>query len=275
MSVSFRGAAGDPPANPPSKPGGSGGGPDFVQSLVRGLEVIRAFGKEAPRLTLSEVAKATGLTRATARRFLLTLVEIGYVSWDGKHFTLTPKVLGLGYAYLSSMPFWDIAQAYMEEVVEAVRESCSISVLDGTEIVYVARVPTKRIMAVGLSIGTRLPAYCTSMGRVLLADLPPDELDRYFAAARLEKLTERTVAVEAELRRLLADIRRQGHAVVDQELEHGLLSVAVPIRDPRGRVLAALNVGSHAARWSRASVEREILPRLTRAAEEIGRLLPR
>src|SRR5580698_565200 len=204
---------------------------DFVQSLDRGLAVIRSFGPERERLSLSEVARATGLTRAAARRFLLTLVKLGYVRSDGREFSLRPRVLELGYAYLSGLALPDVAAPHMEELVARLHESCSISVLDGQHIVYVARVPTKRIMTVAISVGTRFPAYATSMGRVLLAALPPAELDRYLAeAAPFEALTAQTVTDPARLRDTLAQVAGQGYAIVDQELEEGLRAVAVPIR---------------------------------------------
>jgi IclR family pca regulon transcriptional regulator len=249
---------------------------DFVASLARGLAVIRAFGHDAHEMTLTEVARRTGLTRATARRFLHTLARLGYAaSADGKHFRLTAKVLDLGYAYLSSMDLIAVAQPYMEQVTAETRESCSIAVLDGHEVVYVARVPTKRIMSVTLSIGTRLPAHATSLGRVLLAELSPDELDAYFAASPLARFTDRTVTAPAELRRRLDEVRRQGHALVDQELEEGLRSISVPLRCRRAtRALAALNVSSHASRVSNQDLVRNFLPALKKAAAGIATALP-
>src|SRR5580693_5450923 len=189
---------------------------DFVQSLERGLAVIRAFGPEREQLSLSEVAEATGLTRAAARRFLLTLLQLGYVRSDGRKFSLRPRVLELGYAYLSGLSLPDVAAPHMEELVARLHESSSISVLDGQHVVYVVRVPTKRIMTVAISVGTRFPAYATSMGRVLLAALSPDELERYLADARLEPLTDRTVTDADRLRELLAGVATQGYAIVDQ-----------------------------------------------------------
>ena len=211
---------------------------DFVQSLERGLSVIRAFGPDRSRLTLTEVAQATGLTRAAARRFLLTLVELGYVRSDGREFSLRPRVLELGYAYLSGLTLPEVAQPHMEDLVARARESSSISVLDGNDVVYVVRVPTTRIMTVAISIGTRFPAYCTSMGRVLLAAKSDEELDRYLAEVDLVPRTRRTVTDPAGLRRILADVRRLGYALVEQELEDGLASIAVPIHDGGGAVVA-------------------------------------
>ena len=249
--------------------------PEFVQSLERGLAVFTAFSRESPTMTLSEVARATDLTRATARRVLFTLCELGYASSDGKRFALTPKVLDIGYAYLSSLDLAGIAQAEMEALVEQTHESCSAAVLDGGEIVYVARVPTKRIMAISLGLGSRLPAHAASMGRVLLADLPTVELDAYFTTATLGPLTANTITDEAALRTELDQVRRQGWALVDQELEEGVRSVAAPLRDARGRAVAALNVSSHAGRVKRSTLEDEFLPALLATAHRISDRLSR
>lgn len=249
--------------------------PEFVQSLERGLTVFSAFSREAPSLTLSEVARATGLTRATARRLLFTLCELGYATSDGKRFALTPKVLDIGYAYLSSLDLAGIAQAEMEALVEQTHESCSAAVLDGREIVYVARVPTKRIMAISLGLGSRLPAYAASMGRVLLADLPPDQLDAHLARTSFEALTPRTITDPDVLRAELDRVRRQGWALVDQELEEGIRSVAAPLRDARGRVIAALNVSSHAGRVKLATLRDEFLPALLATSRRISERLAR
>ncbi|MET8359561.1 IclR family transcriptional regulator [Micromonospora sp. NPDC005171] len=243
--------------------------PEFVQSLERGLAVIRAFDGEHPQLTLSEVARRTGLTRAAARRFLLTLVELGYVHTDGRLFSLRARILELGYAYLSSLSLPEVAQRHMEALVAQVHESCSVSVLDGDEVVYVARVPTKRIMTVGISVGTRFPAYATSMGRVLLAAQPGEWLDDYLAAAQLRPLTRRTVTDPARLRAVLTKIAAQGYAIVDQELEEGLRSVAAPIHGENGSVIAAVNVSAHASRGSFEMIRRELLPPLLAAAKRI------
>jgi IclR family pca regulon transcriptional regulator len=219
---------------------------DFVQSLDRGLAVIRAFGPDRERLSLSEVARATGLTRAAARRFLLTLVKLGYVRSDGREFSLRPRVLELGYAYLSGLALPDVAAPHLEELVGRLRESSSISVLDGQQIVYVCRVPTKRIMTLAISVGTRFPAYATSMGRVLLAGLPEDELERY-----------------------LSEVTLEGYAIVDQELEEGLRSIAAPIRGAPDVGTAAVNVSAHASRISMESMRERILPELLETAREI------
>ncbi len=248
---------------------GSGHGPDFVQSLERGLAVIRAFGPERPQLTLTEVARATGLTRAAARRFLLTLVELGYVRADGRDFSLRPRVLELGYAYLSCLSLPEVAQVHIEALVARVHESSSISVLDGTEIVYVVRVPTQRIMTVAISVGTRFPTYCTSMGRVLLAAQPEDEVDRYLASLDPTAFSAHTATDPAQLRRRIADARERGFAIVDQELEDGLRSIAVPIHDASGAVVAAMNLSAHAARVSLEAIERDFLPELLATARAI------
>jgi IclR family pca regulon transcriptional regulator len=242
---------------------------DFVQSLDRGLAVIRAFGPDRERLSLSEVARATGLTRAAARRFLLTLVKLGYVRNDGREFSLRPRVLELGYAYLSGLAMPEIAAPHLEELVARLRESSSISVLDGHHIVYVARVPTKRIMTVAISVGTRFPAFATSMGRVLLAAMSEGEFDRYLAEARLDALTERTVTDAAKLTEIVQEVARQGYAIVDQELEEGLRAVAAPIRGAGDRVTAAINVSAHASRVSLTAMRTDLLPALLETARQI------
>ncbi len=246
--------------------------PNFVQSLARGLSVIEAMGSSPGPMTLSQAAAATGLSRAAARRLLLTLEELGYVSASGRNFSLTPRVLGLGYSYLASLPLTQVVQPPMERLVEAVHESCSVSVLDGHEIVYVARVPTKRIVTVNLSVGARLPAYVTSMGRVLLAALEPCDLDAYFARVEPAAHTGRTVVGQVELRRILAQVARQGWALVDQEFTEGVRSMAVPLHDRSGRVVAAMNVSS-ASRTSRAQFQKDVLPPLMAAAAEIDAAL--
>ena len=241
----------------------------FVQSLERGLAVIRAFGADTPSLTLSDVARATGLTRAATRRFLLTLGDLGYVRTDGRRFELTARVLELGYAFLSSLSLPEVAEPHLERLVSEVHESSSVSVLDGDDIVYVARVPTSRIMRVSINVGTRFPADATSMGRVLLSGMGPDELDAFLARAELRRLASHTITDEQRLRAELAGVRRQGWAIVDQELEEGLRSVAAPIRDREGRVVAAVNLSAHASRTSIDAVKRALLPQLLATAERI------
>jgi IclR family pca regulon transcriptional regulator len=236
--------------------------PHFVRSFERGLAVIRAFDAEHPALTLSEVARTCELTRAAARRFLLTLVDLGYVHTDGRLFRLTPRVLELGYAYLSSLTLPDLAEPHLERLVAQVGESSSLCVLDGDDIVYVARVPTSRIMTATITVGTRFPAHVTSVGRVILAQLPDEELDARLARADLRPLTDRTLVSADQLRAELRRVRRQGYAVVDQELEKGLRSVAAPVRDRDGEVVAGVNIPVHAGRNSVESVRRDLLPHL-------------
>lgn len=250
---------------------------DFIQSLGRGLAVINSFSRERTTQTLSEVAQQTGLTRATARRVLLTLADLGYVHQNSRAFSLTPKVLDLGYSYLSSLQVVELAQQPMERLVEEVRESSSMSVLDGDEIVYVARVPTKRIMTISLAIGSRLPAYATSMGRVLVAGLPDDELDAYIAGAELVQLTEHTITDRGSFRAAIEEVRAGGYALVDQELEEGVRSIAAPIRNARDEVVAAMNISGHASRVSVDRMREEFRPRLLATSAEIServRVLP-
>ena len=245
----------------------------FVQSLARGLAVIRAFDADHVRMTLSEVSRRTGLTRATARRFLLTLVELGYMRTDGRTFELTALVLQLGYSYLSGQSLPQLAQPVLEDLSRDIAESTSASILDGDEIVYVARIHTRRLMTVGISVGTRFPAYATSMGRVLLAGLPKERFEEYAATVALRPLTERTVTDRDRLRDVVAQVREQGWAVVDQELEQGLRSVAVPVFDPRGQVVAALNTSMQAGLGTDAPTLEEaaarVLPHLQRASATI------
>ncbi|GAA1660105.1 IclR family transcriptional regulator C-terminal domain-containing protein [Nonomuraea maheshkhaliensis] len=242
---------------------------DHVQSLARGLAVIRAFSAAEPELTLSQVARATGLSRAAARRFLLTLTDLGYVRSDGRLFALTPRVLELGYAYLSSLSLPEVADPHLERLAAEVGESASVAVLDGQDVVYVARVATARIMRVTISIGTRFPAYCTSMGRVLLAALPPEALETYLGRAELRRLTSHTIVLPAALRAELDEVRGRGWAMVDQELEEGLRSIAAPIRDRAGRTVAAVNVSTHATRTSLQAARRDLLPPLLATATKI------
>jgi IclR family transcriptional regulator, pca regulon regulatory protein len=228
----------DAPAG--AQPTAAGG--QFVQSLARGLDVIRAFDADHPSMTLTDVAKRTALSRATARRFLLTLAELGYVRTDGKHFELTAQVLQLGYSYLSGHTLPQLIEPVLEELSSRLNESASASVLDGADVVYIARVHTRRIMRVGITVGSRFPAYATSMGRVLLAHLDEAELEAALAARPLEPLTPNTITDPAALRRELAAVRGRGWCLVDQELEVGLRSIAVPVMSPGGTVAAALNV---------------------------------
>jgi IclR family pca regulon transcriptional regulator len=263
------------PSSSPSDDGTSSaverGERNFVQSLERGLAVIRALSAPGPGLTLAEVARETGLARAAARRFLLTLRDLGYVRTDDRRFSLTPRVLDLGYSYLSSLTLPEIAQPHLRDLVQRVHESSSVSVLDGFDVVYVAREPTRRIMTVTISVGTRFPAYATSMGRVLLAGLPPDALAEFLARADLRPLTQTTISDPEALTHEIARVRDRGWAMVDQELEAGLRSIAAPIRDTRGAVVAAVNLSAHASRTTLEMMRRELLPQLQRTAAAIER----
>jgi IclR family pca regulon transcriptional regulator len=245
---------------------------DFIQSLERGLEVMNSFSRERAHQTLSEVAQMTGLTRATTRRVLLTLTELGYVHQSGRSFSLTPKMLDLGYSYLSSLEVVEVAQRPMERLVEEVKESSSMSVLDGSEIVYVARVPTKRIMTIALALGSRLPAYPTSMGRVLLSGLPDSQIDDYIEQTRLERLTPHTITDPDEFRSAIGNVRVKGFALVDQELEVGVRSIAAPILNGRQEIIAAMNISCHASRVTLGQIRGEFRPKLIDTANEISRL---
>ncbi|MBL8384363.1 MAG: helix-turn-helix domain-containing protein [Burkholderiales bacterium] len=270
--------SGDCAVNPRADAALQGGPPpapsdSYVQSFARGLAVIRAFAADAPSQTLSEVAARTGLDRAGARRILLTLQALGYVAQDGRQFRLTARILDLGYAYLSTTPLWNLAEPIMEELSRAVHESCSASVLEGTEIVYIQRVPTAKIMAISLAIGSRLPAWCSAMGRVLLSALPPEELARVLARSDLHPRTRHTETSPARLTKIIAGVRADGFALVDQELEDGLRSIAVPLVDRGGRVIAAMNLSANAHQVSSAQMVRRLLPPLKDAAARINRAL--
>ena len=242
-----------------------------MQSLDRGLAVIRALSKPGHWLTLSDVARETGLARAVARRFLLTLQDLGYVRAEDRRFTLTPRVLELGYSFLSSLTLPEIAQPHLRDLVGRVNESSSLSVLDGADVVYVAREPTRRIMTVHIAVGTRFPAYATSMGRVLLAGLETSALDDFLAAAQLRALTPATLTDPAALTAEIERVRERGWALVDQELEAGLRSIAVPVHDAHGTVQAAVNLSAHASRTPVEALREELLPQLQRTAAAIGR----
>ena len=233
------------PGRPPKEGTTPAASDQYVQSLARGLAVIRAFDTEHPKMTLTEVAARTELTRATARRFLHTLAELGYVRTDGKIFALTAKVLQLGYAYLSGLSLPQLAQPHLEELSLELGESTSAAVLEGTDIAYIARVSTRRIMTVGITVGTRFPAYATSMGRVLLAALPPAKLEEYLAAAEIRPLTPGAIGTRAALLAELDTVRAQGWCLLNQELELGLMSIAAPVHDGP-KVVAAINVSLQA-----------------------------
>lgn len=247
-----------------------GRGSDFVQSLERGLAVIHAFGGGSPALTPSDVARSTGLTRAAARRFLLTLVEIGYVRVDDRMFRLSPRVLELGRAYLSGLALPEVALPHLQRLVAGVRESSSLAVLDGADIIYIGHVAAKRILSVSVTVGGRDPAFATALGRVLLAAQSDEWLENNVFLAELPRITGRTLA-STKLRAELARVRRQGWALVDQELEDGLRALAAPIHDGEGRVIAAANITLQASRWSIEAIHEALLPQILHIAAAIER----
>ena len=243
----------------------------LVQAAGRSFAIIRAFGQQHQTLTQAQVAEATGLSRATARRFLQSMEVLGYVGRNGREYYLRPSVLDLGYAYLSSMTLWDVAKSQMELLAEQVQESSSAAVLDGTDIIFTVRVPTKRIMSVQVGIGTRFPAHATSMGRVLLADLAPASLDNYFSQVVPAQLTPHSVTAEEDLRVILKQVAVQGWCLLDEELEVGVRSLAVPLHDKNGAVIASMNICAHASRVSAQLMQDEFLPPLLRAAATVDR----
>jgi len=256
--------------------GQQGGDPNFMTSLARGLAVIQAFSHRQRDLTVSQISMRTGFSRAAVRRCLYTLTKLDFAaSDDSRYFHLTPRILALGHSYLSSMPLAAMAQPILERVSHILRESCSIATLDRHEVVYIARANVTRIMSIDLGVGSRLPAFCTSMGRILIADLPEEKLDELLASVDFKRYTERTVPNEEKLRQILRAVQRNGYCMVDQELESGLRSLAVPIRDSAGRVVAALNVGTHAHRVSLRDLVFRFLPHLKAAAEELCLIVSR
>jgi IclR family pca regulon transcriptional regulator len=248
--------------------------PDFMTSLARGLAVLRGFSNVRGPQTIAQLSAHTGIPRAAVRRCLHTLKELGYVDAALNNYTLRPKVLALGYAYLSSTPLTVSAQPLLDQLSAALHESTSLAVLEDDEVVYVARAATARVMSVALGAGSRLPANCTSLGRVMLAYLPPEQLDAYLARTTLVPRTKHTVASADRLRAVLDGVRQAGYAVNDEELELGLRSIAVPVRGASGKVLAALNCGAQSARVSVAQLEQTFLPALQRSAQELSVLLP-
>jgi IclR family pca regulon transcriptional regulator len=243
---------------------------DFVASLEKGLSVIEAFDATRPRLTLADVAKLTGSTRAGARRYLRTLTRLGYAEFDGRYFNLSPRILRLGYAYLSSASIPAKLQPFLEKISEQTGESSSAAMLDGDEIVYIARAATRRIMSVGLGVGSRLPIYCTSLGRAVLAHRPDAEIDAYLERVRLEPRTRMTLTDKAELREALFKVRVQGFAAINEELEIGLRSIAVPVPQQDGTVNIAINIGTQAARFQPQEMVDRFLPVLQAAGRSIG-----
>jgi len=245
----------------------------YVQSFARGLEVIRSFSAQAPVQTLSEVAARTGMTRAGARRILLTLQTLGYVHSDGKHFRLTPRILDLGFAYLSSMPLWSLAGPAMEGLVDAVGESCSAAVLDGLDVVYVLRVHTHKIMSTNLGVGSRLPAFWTSLGRVLLAAQPDAQVQALMDRCSRSQFTQLTQTSDEALWTVIRQTRSQGWCLLNQELEEGLISIAAPVRNSLGQTVAALNISGQANRTSAEMMQNQLLPQLLRTCDTISQLL--
>ncbi|MCC4310433.1 helix-turn-helix domain-containing protein [Alcanivorax marinus] len=248
---------------------------DFVGALASGLDVLQVFDAEHPRMTLSEVAAKTDMDRAKARRFLLTLHALGFVKRMGRQFELTPKVLQLGYAYQSSNLYQAVVQQYLQDITAELGESSSLAVLDGEDVVYVIRSAARhRLMTINLSVGTRLPAAYTSMGRVLLAQYSDSELDHWLDGATLKAYTPRSMTDRDTLRQLIVRARDEGHAIVDQELDSGLRSVAVPVFAGNGELLGAINISTNAARVDYATLTDLYLPLLKEKAEAIRKVTP-
>ncbi|MCW1750334.1 IclR family transcriptional regulator [Rhizobium acaciae] len=248
---------------------------DFVSGFARGLKVIEAFGETRQRLSIAEAAKLTELDRATVRRSLLTLAELGYADYDGKFFTLTPKILRLGHAYLSATPLPALLQPHLDQLSEKAGQSASASVLDGTDIVYIARASQRRVMSINLTPGSRLPSYCASMGRVLLAALGESEARAILARSELKQNTPNTKTDPEELIAEFRRVRAEGYAIIDQELEIGLCSIAVPIDNDRGETVAAINIGAPAALVPAAEMKERYLPLLKETQAALRPLLRR
>ena len=266
-------ASGATHAGPPADPGNTlfrGGDPDFMTSLARGLHVIRAFAGTEGRLSIADLSRATGLTRAVVRRCLYTLRELGYAATDGRAYCLQPRVLSLGYSYLSTAPIAIAAQPVLKELSERLGEVSTAAVLDEGTVVYVARASAQRIMSVTLGVGSRLPAYCTALGRVLLAGLAPEQAAAELARTELVAHTKFTVTSPERLAEILAQVRADGYALNDQELEIGLRSIAVPVHNVVGHAVAAMNVSAQASRLSRRELIDDVLPPLRAAAERLG-----
>ena len=247
------------------------GDPDFMSSLARGLAVVQAFQERKRHLTIAQISHRTEIPRAAVRRCLYTLIKLGYATTDGRTYSLLPKVLTLGHAYLSSTPLAVSAQPYLDRMSEQLHEACNMATLEGDDILYIARsATTQRLISVDLSVGGRLPAYCTSMGRILLAALDDASLQDYLDHADLQTKTSRTLTTPQALFECLQQVRQQGWCIVDQELEQGLRSIAVPVYDASGQVLAALNVSTHAGRVSRSELEQRFLPSMLSASRELS-----
>ncbi|MER9865389.1 IclR family transcriptional regulator C-terminal domain-containing protein [Mesorhizobium sp. M0185] len=242
---------------------------DHVGSLERGLAVMEILARYPAGMTLTEMGDEAGLTRAGARRFLLTLVAAGYATQSGRLFSLSPRLLTIARTWLGGASLWTFSAPIMREVAAQLNEACSAAVLSGEDVVYVARVPGRRILSVSLDVGTRLPAHCTSMGRVLLASLAPDALETFLRQAKIERRTPKTITKRPLLAAAIRKAAADGFAIVDEELELGLRSIAVPIDDRAGRTVAAINVSTQSARFSVEEMEREILPELQRAKQRV------
>ena len=244
-----------------------------VQSFARGLAVIRCFGEDASRLTLTDVAKRAGLSRAGARRLLYTLCNEDYAATDGKFFWLTPRILALGHSYLSSMALWGFAQEYLEQLRESLGESTSLAVLDGQDVVYVARAQTKRLLAIHLGVGSRLPAYANSLGRIQLAHVSEDALESYLAEVRFERFTPFTVSDPDQLRTILKHDRANGYSVVSRELELGISGVAMPVRDRQARTIAAISCNFSPEKADEPGVVAQIIAQLRQSRDDIETVL--
>lgn len=246
---------------------------DIILSMAKGLRVLECFGADTPKLTITDAARIADLDRATARRCLLTLHYEGYAEYDGKFFTLTPRALRLGMGAISSLPLPQVVQPWLDQLTEHIGQSCSVSILDGTEIVYLARAAQKRVMSIGLMPGSRLPAHCTSMGRVLLAALPREEARRLIEDSDLTPRTKYSVTDPAEAMKRVDEARSNGYAVIDQEVEIGLRSIAVPLIDGRGAVVAALNTGMAATHRDRSEIIDTYLSLLLKVQSGIARIM--
>lgn len=247
--------------------------PSFTTSLARGLAVVQAFNDSCKPQTMSQISNTTGISRAAVRRCLYTLQQLGYVDAEQNNFTLRPKMLVLGYSYLSSTPLVISSQPYLDAISRELGESCSLAVLDDSEVLYIARSTPSRVLSIAQNAGSRLPAYCTSLGRVMLAHLPAIELEAYLAQVPIKKMTSRTVTTKKCLRELLLKVHDQGYAINDEEYELGLRSIAVPVRSPSGEVMAALNIGTQTSRISVERMRETFLPVLLRGAHEVAILL--
>jgi IclR family pca regulon transcriptional regulator len=241
----------------------------FVRALARGLQVIEVLGQGEPHQTIADMAEATGLPRSVVKRFAMTLTELGFTQSDGKRFWLTPKVLKLGLSYLYSLPFWRRAQLALEDLSASLEQSCAMSVLDGAEIVYVVRVPTYKILSTSPTLGSRLPAHAVSMGRVLLADRPPAEIDAYLASTTLRRLTHATITDPMRLRAEIQRANQLGYAWVDAELSEAICGLGVPVRNLDGHVVAAINVSLPSGKFTEAQAKAKFLGALRQTAARI------